>query len=290
MNSGLKKKTQMEKRVRSAATVLCLLPILVLAQVPLQFSYQGRLTDDRGVPVTGAVTGVFRIIKGGDAMGGGDEVFAETNNTVQLDANGVFSMMIGDGTANFLAAVHDGTTSNRFIEAVINGETNKPRQQLVAVPYAIHAFNGVPSGTILTYGGLTPPHGFLHCDGTSYPKTQYPLLYAAIQNAFGEGVPDANYFNVPDLRGMFLRGVDHGAGNDPDAADRIASKAGGNSGDHIGSSQDDELETHSHLFSRPLGPGLVAACGACAGVFHSRVDSLPTGDAGGNETRPSTLR
>ena len=45
------------------------------------------------------------------------------------------------------------------------------------------------------------------------------------------------YFNVPDFRGRFPRGVSHGSGNDPDAAFRTASGVGGNTGDAVGSAQ-----------------------------------------------------
>ena len=54
-------------------------------------------------------------------------------------------------------------------------------------------------------------------------------------------------FNVPDLRGRFLRGVDGNAGRDPDAVNRLASKSGGNAGNAVGSSQTDAFQGHGHL-------------------------------------------
>ena len=48
------------------------------------------------------------------------------------------------------------------------------------------------------------------------------------------------------MRGRFLRGVDDGAGNDPDAGTRIASATGGNAGDAVGTLQVDELKQHNH--------------------------------------------
>ena len=45
------------------------------------------------------------------------------------------------------------------------------------------------------------------------------------------------YDKTPDLRGRFVRGVDSGAGQDPDAAKRTASALGGNTGDRVGSFQ-----------------------------------------------------
>jgi microcystin-dependent protein len=56
-----------------------------------------------------------------------------------------------------------------------------------------------PAGIILPYGGQTAPAGSLFCDGSSYLRTTYARLYKAIGTQFG--APDANSFNVPDLRG-----------------------------------------------------------------------------------------
>jgi microcystin-dependent protein len=69
-------------------------------------------------------------------------------------------------------------------------------------------------------------------------------LFAVIGTAYGAA--DGTHFNVPDLRGRFLRGVDGGAGNDPDTLTRTASNTGGNTGDNVGSLQADAFQTHSH--------------------------------------------
>jgi microcystin-dependent protein len=53
-------------------------------------------------------------------------------------------------------------------------------------------------------------------------------------------------FNIPDLRGYFPRGWDHGAGHDPDAAARVAIQTGGATGDNVGSYQADQNVSHTH--------------------------------------------
>jgi microcystin-dependent protein len=73
------------------------------------------------------------------------------------------------------------------------------------------------------------------CDGTSYLRTAYPALFTAIGTAYG--TVDGTHFNVPDLRGQFLRGRDGGAGVDPDRTTRTALKTGGATGDNVGSAQ-----------------------------------------------------
>ena len=55
-------------------------------------------------------------------------------------------------------------------------------------------------------------------------------------------------FNLPDYRGRFLRGLDSsGEGRDPDLMARYAMNPGGATQDNVGSIQDDNFKSHSHL-------------------------------------------
>jgi hypothetical protein len=83
---------------------------------------------------------------------------------------------------------------------------------------------------------VVPPWG-LECNGAQYPIASYPNLFNVIQNRFtttGDGV---NTFNVPDKRGAFTRGWDHGRGLDPNATTRTGNPFGNPTvvGDHVGS-------------------------------------------------------
>lgn len=99
-----------------------------------------------------------------------------------------------------------------------------------------------PIGAITAFGGLLSSSrtgmqaaGWLLCDGTPYAVTApYDQLFAVVKNNFGG---TATTFNVPDLCGQFARGVDRGAGVDPDAAARQSSFPGGNAGNAVGSTQ-----------------------------------------------------
>jgi microcystin-dependent protein len=130
----------------------------------------------------------------------------------------------------------------------------------------------MPVGSVLPFAGVrtTVPEGWLLCDGTAYSSENYPDLYAVIYENYGDGSvttnPDGSVgpatvdtsipgnapaqcdFNVPDLRGQFLRGVDAGSGTDPDAASRGESKAGSNTGNAVGSSQKDMVGPHTHTY------------------------------------------
>jgi microcystin-dependent protein len=78
---------------------------------------------------------------------------------------------------------------------------------------------GPPVGTIQAFGGNTLPAGWLLCDGSSLPQSTYASLFKAIGTAFG--VSGSN-FNIPDLRGQFLRGVSSISTNDPNKTTRTA--------------------------------------------------------------------
>jgi len=97
--------------------------------------------------------------------------------------------------------------------------------------------SGLPPGAIMAFGGSSVPSGWFLCDGSAVSRTTYSNLFAAISINWGTG-DGINTFNLPDLRGRFLRGMDGGVGNDPDAATRTA-LLGGNTGDNVGSYQDD---------------------------------------------------
>ena len=65
---------------------------------------------------------------------------------------------------------------------------------------------------------------------------------------------EPNTFNLPDLRGLFMRGVDRGRGRDNFAADRCCINCCGNTGDCVGSCQGHCMRCHRHCF-RAYCPG-----------------------------------
>jgi hypothetical protein len=78
----------------------------------------------------------------------------------------------------------------------------------------------MPVGTILPFAGMTPPAGWLLCNGASYSITgDQKDLYAVITTMYGTEGSDK--FRVPDLRGTFITGAGAGDGagsrGEPDA-------------------------------------------------------------------------
>lgn len=111
----------------------------------------------------------------------------------------------------------------------------------------------VPIGTIIAYAGLTPSqwerHHWLECDGRPLNGTlrEYCNLFTVIGTQYGGS---GEMFNLPDLRGMFLRGVGTGTTNDPDTGSRYLQ--GGDPStptpntDLVGSVQADAYQQHTH--------------------------------------------
>jgi len=138
----------------------------------------------------------------------------------------------------------------------------------------------VPVGSVVAFAGGTAravPEGWLLCDGSAVLRETYADLLAVIGSTYGAG-DGTTTFNVPDYRGLFLRGVDDpdgaggrdAAGRDPDAAQRTGVTGGLTAGDVVGSLQGDATRSpnkpfvtladgaHSHvvLWSRDGGGGI----------------------------------
>ena len=145
----------------------------------------------------------------------------------------------------------------------------------------------VPIGTILPYGGLVDGNaegelasqGWLVCDGEEYSEEEYPELENTIGTIYGTSRP--GMFKVPDLRGRFVRGVDAGAGRDPDAGAR----SGGDERTKLGSLQEDEFKSHTHTSTRENveGPANIRSGGA------GWINQGKTSATGGKETRPKNI-
>lgn len=67
-------------------------------------------------------------------------------------------------------------------------------------------YSDAPVGAIFPFGGTDIPISFLLCDGSAVSRTDYEDLFNVIGTAFGTG-DGSTTFNLPDLRGEFLRGA-----------------------------------------------------------------------------------
>ena len=72
---------------------------------------------------------------------------------------------------------------------------------------------GVPSGAVFCIAVATVPSGYLECNGNAVSRSTYAALFAIIGTTYGAG-NGSSTFNLPDLRGEFIRGYDNGRGVD----------------------------------------------------------------------------
>lgn len=71
----------------------------------------------------------------------------------------------------------------------------------------------VPAGSVFYRASNTIPNGYLECDGSAVSRATYSTLFSVIGTTYGIG-DGSTTFNLPDLRGEFIRGWDNTRGID----------------------------------------------------------------------------
>jgi hypothetical protein len=130
-----------------------------------------------------------------------------------------------------------------------------------------------PVGTVIYFANTSAPTGYIKANGAPLSTTTYASLFAAIGYTFGGSGAS---FNLPDLRGEFIRGWDDSRGVD--------------TGRVFGSAQTDLFKSHQHDFPPGVGNntgtyifGRVMASGGFGG------GTIITNETGGAETRPRNI-
>lgn len=137
--------------------------------------------------------------------------------------------------------------------------------------------NVTPSGAVQFFAMETAPIGWLKANGAAISRITYANLYAAIGTRFGAG-DGKTTFNLPDLRGEFLRSFDDGRGVDIDRT--------------LGDYQDDSLKSHNHCLStfKPVNASIFKPITTGAELSSVGVgDDVITSDTGESETRPRNI-
>ncbi len=168
-----------------------LIPFIVNASnnVGIQTSAPGAALD---VANNGAIwlsnSGVARSIISAD--GSNSYYSAEGARSIVLKANGttLFTINTTNATATIpIVLPADPTTAlqastKQYVDTVM------------------------PSGMIMPFAGTSAPTSWLACNGAAISRSTYATLYNAIGTTWGTG-DGSTTFNVPDLRGVFLRGT-----------------------------------------------------------------------------------
>ena len=135
--------------------------------------------------------------------------------------------------------------------------------------------NPAPIGSVVAFPSETIPEGWLVCNGNSYNNTDYPELAAVIGTKYNGGGDPSTVFRTPDLRGVFIRGLDQGRGQDPG---RTLSNT----------IQEDAFQQHQH----PTPTSTVVGGSNTLYKGLASQGNNPTGDANGrtaDETRPKNI-
>lgn len=116
------------------------------AQVPpplIQFS--NVATDAGGNSLSGELSITFSLYS---SQQGGEPLWTETQNNIQLDATGHYSVQLGITQPNGVPTTLFNTGEARWLGVRIADQTEQPRLLLLSVPYALKA------GDSATLGGL----------------------------------------------------------------------------------------------------------------------------------------
>ena len=152
--------------------------------------------------------------------------------------------------------------------------------------------NAGPVGHVAAYAGNVAPLGYFECNGAAVSRLTYVKLFAVCGVFYGAG-DGSTTFNLPDLRGYFLRGWSDTSGID--------------TGRVIGSTQADLVgpiidpghthvdSGHSHTYNKATGTqpqsGSSTNCytsnaSDTTGISSAVISTTFTGISGGTETRP----
>ncbi len=131
-------------------------------------------------------------------------------------------------------------------------------------------------GAVVYFATTVTPSGYIKANGAAVSRTTYANLFARVGTFWGTG-NGSTTFNVPDLRGEFIRTFDDGRGID--------------SGRSFGSFQAEEFKSHTHPQR-----GSVVTTGSFTG-YQMDLDNtnatvsmnISTDAAGGEETRPRNI-
>lgn len=156
--------------------------------------------------------------------------------------------------------------------------------------------DNLPVGSIIIWAGDQQdlPENWRVCNGKSLKKTDYATLYGVLgENWVKDEGYNRDFFNIPDLRGVFLRGVNDQRTDgfrDPETNSRTRLKGDSTlSPDQPGSFQLGSVQNHSHALTAgggSSGPRKAIAIDSSVNDAHDLGKPPYTASTGSAETRP----
>ena len=239
-------------------------------------------------------SGVYTVPPGSTATTGATISSSSHNALVadlEADANTVRPIVAG-GTG---ASTEDGALTNFGGTTV--GKAVFKASDAAAAQAAINAH--LPAGMVMWFVQSSAPTGWLKANGQAVSRVTYASLFAAVGTAYGPG-DGSTTFNLPDLRGEFIRSWDDSRGVDAGRAIGTAQTAAMENHTHTGTTSTGGAHIHNAVVSSGAGGSttLLTASGspiANASVIQSNGDhnhTVTTGNpstGGGTETRPRNI-
>ena len=153
------------------------------------------------------------------------------NYSLKLQAN------FGAGAVGSAIIIPPGTT-----QLIVSDTTNGVRYG--AAPASVYL-----PGEIKAYAAASAPSGWLLCYGQAVNRNLYAALYGVIGTTYGVG-DGSTTFNVPDLRGRTIAGVDNMGGSDAGILD-WANAIGTTGGEQYHTLTTPETPSHNHTINDP---------------------------------------
>lgn len=120
------------QRMKFIPIIELIIAIALIAAPPRTLTYQGKLTDDSGVAITGSRTITFKIWKDETSTASADSLWAEELSVPVT--NGLFDVTLGESTP-----IDISFDEQYWIELTVGTETLTAREKLATVPYAHRA-------------------------------------------------------------------------------------------------------------------------------------------------------
>ena len=135
-------------------------------------------------------------------------IAATANTALTNSTNAVNTANTANSTAN--TANSTANTANSTANSALSTANSATSTANTALSTA-QSLN--PTGMVIWVAMSSAPTGFIKANGAAVSRSTYSALFAAIGTTFGSG-DGSTTFNVPDLRGEFVRGWDDGRGVD----------------------------------------------------------------------------